>query len=215
MKRVGIAIGLGLISMTSTAFAADPGPYVSVGASVHLPEATAFAYEQPPGTKTGQSRADYSMGYGLALAAGYRWSESMRLELEVGMRHAGVDDVGPETASGHQTAISGMVNVLFDVGIAQGIYPYVGGGVGLASNRWKNVQTATSPVWSDNDTKMQWQAIVGAELPINDRTAWFIDYRYIGSTDNEYQSVPSGARVVGVDNMSHNVLVGVRYSFGK
>lgn len=206
MKKIGFVLGLGFAALASSATsAAELGPYVSGAAGLHFAESTAFKIERP-GLATIGSAVKFETGYNLVAALGYRF-DNMRTELEVGYRKAGAD-----TVDGSQGAISGSVNVLFDVGIAEGIYPYIGGGVGIANNRWDSVQSGFGPTFHDESAKFQWQAIVGAEMDVGPRTALFIDYRYIGSTDNSYSAGPA-ATAVGADAMSHNVMVGVRYNF--
>jgi opacity protein-like surface antigen len=216
MKRLGFALALGVAAVISTtsARAQDAiGPYVALGLGLHSAAATNLDYEEPPGTKTGQSNANFRLGFNIAAAAGYRWSDYMRFEAELGYRSAGLDNIGPLDAEGKQSAFSIMGNILFDVGEGTNFQPYIGGGVGLANNSWSNVEVTTSPIYDDNNKKMQWQAIVGLELPLNPQTKWFVDYRYIGSVDNDFNTIPARARVVGVDLTSHNLMVGVRHSF--
>ena len=159
------------------------------------------------------SDANFRLGFGVAAAAGYRWTDSMRFEAELSYRGTSLDNVGPEDAEGKQSSLSIIGNVLFDVGAGQNFYPYFGFGVGLANNSWSNVKTPTSPVYDDSKKKLVWQAIVGLELPVNQQTNYFVDYRYIGSVDNEFNTIPARARVVGVDLSSHNLMVGVRHRF--
>lgn len=217
MKKTAFALGLGFAAASSiTGAQAQEGPYVGLAAGLHMAEGSRFDYEEPPGTKVGQTDVNYRLGYGIAGSIGYRWSDSLRLELELSHRSAGLDDAGGGTqaADGKQKSLSAMANVLFDVGVGQNFHPYIGAGVGIANNSWSNVQTPTSPVYDDSDKRLIWQAIVGLELPINARTHWFVDYRYIGSGDNQINTLPARARIVGLDMMSHNVMAGIRFSFG-
>lgn len=219
MKRIGIALALGIAAAASTtgARAQDAiGPYVGLGLGLHSASSTRLDFidfAAPPGSIPGMSDAKFRAGYTVAAAAGYRWNDYMRFEAELGYRSTGLDNIGPEDAEGSQSALSIMGNILFDVGVGTNFQPYIGGGVGLANNSWNSVKTPTSPVYDDNDKKLQWQAIVGLELPLNLQTKWFVDYRYIGSVDNEFNTIPARARVVGVDLSSHNLMLGVRHSF--
>lgn len=214
MKKTLIAIGFGLCA-AGNAQAADAGAYASLGAGLHMANKSNFQYEDPPGTLAGSSNVNFDLGFGVAAAAGYRWTDTIRTELEISYRTASMDNIALEDADGKQSSLSAMANFLIDVGIGTNFYPYIGAGIGIADNRWKGVKTPTSPVFNDADKKMQWQAIIGAELPINARTSWFVDYRFIGSPDNSYNSIsPPAARVIGADSQSHNLMVGVRFGFG-
>lgn len=213
MKKPLLALGL-VLTAAGSAQAAESGAYAGLGAGLHMAASSQFDYEAPPGTWAGESAVNFRLGYAVAASAGYRWSESLRTELEISHRSAGLDNIAAEDAAGRQSSLALMANVLFDVGVGTNFYPYIGGGVGLANNKWKSVKTPTSPVYSDSDKRMQWQGIVGFEMPINPQTNWFVDYRFVGSTGNQFNTIPTQARVVGVDQESHNVMVGVRYAFG-
>ncbi len=213
MKKTILALGLGL-AVAGNAHAAENGPYAGIGAGLHMATKSAFDYEAPPGTWAGESDVNFRLGYAVAASAGYRWNDSIRTEIEVSHRSASLDNVAVEDAEGRQSSLALMANLLFDVGMGTNFYPYIGGGIGLSNNRWHSVKTPTSPVYSDSAKKLQWQAIVGFEMPINAQTNWFVDYRFIGSNDNEFNTIPAQARVVGVDMQSHNLMVGVRYAFG-
>ncbi|MGE4065058.1 MAG: outer membrane beta-barrel protein [Rhodospirillaceae bacterium] len=213
MKKIGVALALGLAFTASGAGAQELGPYVGLGVGLHMPEGSRFDYDDPPGTLAGRSNVNFRLGFNVAASVGYRWSDFLRIEAELSHRSASLDDVGDKPATGSQKSLSLMANVLFDVGVGENFHPYIGGGIGLANNSWNNVTVPTSPVWDDSQKKMQWQAIIGLEMPINAQAHWFADYRYIGSTDNGFHTIPPQALAHGIDIMSHNVLVGVRYAY--
>ncbi len=214
MKKTLFALSLGLATVASNVQAADVGPYAGIGAGLHMATKSAFDYESPPGTWAGESDVNFRLGYALSASAGYRWNDFTRTEIEISHRAAGLDNIAAEDAAGRQSALAISANVLFDVGVGTNFYPYIGGGVGLANNKWKSVKTPTSPVYSDSNKAMQWQAIVGVEMPINAQTNWYVDYRFVGSTSNDFNTIPTLARVVGVDLQSHNLMVGARFRFG-
>jgi opacity protein-like surface antigen len=221
MKKTALTLGLCAAALIpSAASAAEIGPYVGLGAGLHMAVGSAFESQTLSALPYATGTANYELGYGLAAAIGYRWSESVRLELELSHRAAGLDDIvtsdrGSEEASGRQSSVSAMVNVLFDVGVGQNFYPYIGGGIGMANNSWSNVSTPSSPpFFNDSDKRLQWQAILGLELPVGERMHWFVDYRFVGSESNVFNSNPVGSRVAGVDFGSHNLMIGVRYTFG-
>ena len=177
MKNTALALGLCIAAlMPFAANAAEPGPYVGIGAGLHMAAGSAFESLTPQGATYATGTVNYKLGYGIAAAIGYRWSDSVRLELELSHRAAGLDDMvtsdrGTEEAAGRASSVSAMANVLFDVGVGQNFYPYIGGGVGLANNSWSDVSTPTSPPYfNDSDKRLQWQAIIGLELPVGERT---------------------------------------------
>ena len=153
MKRIGFAFALGVaaVALNTSARAAEAGtPYVGLGLGLHMADSTRLDYQDPPGSKAGMSNANYRLGFGVAAALGYRWSETLRLEAELGYRGAGLDNIGPEDAEGKQSSLSLMANVVFDIGEGTNFQPYTGGGIGLANNSWGNVKTPTSPIYDDS-----------------------------------------------------------------
>jgi len=221
MKNTALALGLCTSALTPfAANAAEPGPYVGIGAGLNMAVGSDFEVQTASGFQYASGTVNYDLGYGIAAAIGYRWSDTVRLELELSHRAAGLDDivrsdVGSEEAAGRQSSVGVMANILFDVGVGQNFYPYIGGGVGLANNSWSNVSTPTSPpFFNDSDKRLQWQAILGLELPVSERTNWFVDYRFVGSEGNVFNSNPVGSRVAEIGYGSHNLMVGVRYTFG-
>ena len=155
MKKIGFALGIAAAA-SSSASAQERGPYVGLGLGLHMADRTRLDYEEPPGSKTGMSDANFRLGFGVAAAAGYRWTDSMRFEAELSYRGTSLDNVGPEDAEGKQSSLSIIGNILFDVGAGQNFHPYLGLGVGLANNSWSNVKTPTSPIYDDSKKKLVW-----------------------------------------------------------
>lgn len=108
-----------------------------------------------------------------------------------------------------------MGNLLFDVDRGTMFQPYIGGGVGLAITKWDGVRAAGTPTFTDRSSKFQWQGIVGVSVPLREQLEVYVDYRYANSLNNRFDSVPAGARVSDHDDTSHNVFLGLRYTFGK
>ena len=90
------------------------------------------------GARTG--KAEWSAGYGAIGALGYSFGATpLRLEGELGYRRNNLDSVSGlapaalnGSGSGHVSAYTGMLNLLWDIMPAQRFTPYVGAGVGVA-----------------------------------------------------------------------------------
>ena len=223
MKNMKIAL-LGTLAglcTASTAFA--QGPYFSVGGGLNQPEDSSVNYTIPSTTgTTTPAETTFDMGYILSGALGYQWENGFRTEAEVNYRQASINDIAGAGAPGRQKALSVMGNVLYNIGDYNSFKPYVGGGAGYVWNKWKNVTgnpSATfalgTPNFTDRDGAFQWQAIGGVSHPFTERMDGFVEYRYIGTINNRFQSgVPGAGTASSHDDRSHNLLVGVRFKFG-
>ncbi|HEU0117232.1 MAG TPA: OmpA family protein, partial [Alphaproteobacteria bacterium] len=65
---------------------------------------------------------------------------------------------------------------------------------------------------NDTDTEFAYQAIAGVSAQLDPNWALTADYRYIATTDPKYAVTTGGS--AHTDNESHNIVLGVRYSFG-
>ncbi len=202
--------------VSSPAVAAEEyGPYIALGVGYHKALSSDVSSEIPVGGTTTQNRVTFNDGWGIHGAIGYKWPEDFRSEFEFGFRNATVSAVDSASWLGRQSAVTFMGNLLYDVGVGTAFQPYVGGGVGLAITKWDDVRGTGSPVFKDTSSKFQWQGIVGVTIPLRDRVDMYVDYRYANSLKNRFDSNPAGSRVSGHDDASHNVFLGLRYTFGK
>jgi OOP family OmpA-OmpF porin len=217
----GTLAAVGCICAATSASA--QGPYFSFGGGLNQPEDSSVNYTIPSvaGTTT-PAETTFDMGYILSGALGYRFDNGFRTEAEFNYRQAAINDLAGAGSPGRQKAMSAMGNLLYDFGDYSSFKPYIGGGAGYVWNKWKNVAgnpSATFPLgtpnFSDRDGAFQWQAIGGVSRPFSERTEGFIEYRYIGTINNRFQSVTPGAAIAtSHDDRSHNLLVGVRINFG-
>jgi opacity protein-like surface antigen len=124
----------------ATAAAAETGPYISGSVGGFFRENTETA---PPFPLT----RDFDPGLSVNLAAGYQLPEGFRVELEFGYAHNTVhsDRIGVPAGFGLPTSINvrwasgtdgnrytSTLNLFYERPIADGVAPYVGGGIGGA-----------------------------------------------------------------------------------
>lgn len=192
----------------------EQGPYIGLGFGLHEAGNSTVSAEIPAGSPAVQNRVTFDTGWGAIGTIGYKWPQSFRTEFELGYRNATVGDVAGAPWLGRQSAVTLMGNILYDVGVGTAFQPYVGGGAGLAITKWSDVRAAGTPVFSDRSSKFQWQGIVGVTVPLRDRIDAFVDYRYANSLNNRFNSDPTGSLVSGHDDASHNVFLGLRFTFG-
>jgi len=156
---------------------------------------------------------DFDPGPIAVIAAGYAFDTGFRTELELAGRWNDAGTVGRASGSGDTTAFSGMVNVLYDVGIDNGAFtPYAGAGLGAALIDDSGISSISGSSISDDDTVFAYQAMAGVSYDLNDRWALTADYRYFGTGDVSLTTASSVA--VDQEYASHSVLFGVRLSLG-
>ncbi len=123
-----------------------------------------------------------------------------RLELELVYRGN-----NPETNVGgyvHQGAA--MLNLLYDISIPGfPVTPYIGVGGGYSYAEYTGVD--------DDDWVFAYQGIAGVSYDITRNISVFVDYRYFGTEDH---AIRFAGRNRDIENQSHNVVGGLRYTFG-
>ena len=145
---------------------------------------------------------------------GYAFGNGFRVEGEYFHNQNNIKTVEAATAAGGHISNNALfANVFYDCNMGSMFTPYVGAGVGPDFVNVKSVGAANNVGYLRGDTVVGgYQGIVGVSAQLDDNWAATADYRYIGSYDPK---VDSSIRGQGrVDNASHNLIVGVRYSFG-
>jgi outer membrane protein OmpA-like peptidoglycan-associated protein len=182
-----------------------PGWYAGLGAGLNF-ERNGDA-ESTNGTKTFHYRdADLD----LAGSAGYAWSNGLRVEGEA--FHS--NSVLKNGVDGSLDNTDLFVNALYDFNYLNWpVTPYVGVGVGVGFPGANNIgPTNTGGRMDDSDVQLAYQGIAGVSYAIDKQWAVTADYRYIATLDPKFGDSVSGD--TKIENSSHNVLIGVRYSFG-
>lgn len=205
------------------AAALEPGAYASLGGMLNVtssstPQISVLAAPTPR-----QIDVSFKAGWGARGAVGYNFS-GWRTELEGGYRQAKLGHVNEAVASGKQNIFDVMGNIIFNIGQGVGFQPYLGAGVGAAWSKWGDVTSANVTAlggslarYDDNSpTGFQYQGIAGVSFSLTPTTDVFADYRYIGTTGLTFQSTaPTGFTIREHKDGSHNLLIGVRFAFGR
>ena len=164
------------------------GPYVSLGAGLNLEENTAKTFRNDPpvsGPGPGPFTQTLKEGYAIAGAVGYGLGNGLRLELEGSYRSNKLNKfesfAGEFQYSGSDVKTSFMVNGLYDFDLGLPIFPYVGGGVGVAIDKFDGGKSyrantifpgigPTNLISQDtitgSDTVVAFQAIGGFSYPV-------------------------------------------------
>jgi len=216
MKKIfasvlALAAVMAMVPVTQAHADTTPGWYVGAGAGANF---------TPNGTShlaTGNNTLNYDTGWDLDGSAGYAWTNGLRAEGEVWRSHADINKVtgpGAVSSNGHLTNTDLFGNVLYDFQTGTMVTPYIGAGIGVAFADADHIGTLSNGgQLNDSQTQFAYQAIAGINAQLDPNWAVTADYRYVASTDPSFKTTAGGnART---DNESHNVVVGVRYSFGQ
>ncbi|RYY47950.1 MAG: OmpA family protein, partial [Sphingomonadales bacterium] len=116
-------------------------------------------------------------------------------------------------AGGRSSALSFMVNGMFDFGEDDGLQGFVGGGVGVARVKSYYGLDARGNFVDDSDTVFAWQAIAGLRAPITDSIDVSLKYRFFNADNLKFV----GLGAVGATETrfrSHSILGGLTFNFG-
>jgi opacity protein-like surface antigen len=186
------------------------GPYFAVGAGPDFKPDTGLSIDGAHATSTWKS------GYGLLLAAGYKWDFGLRVEGEYSYREDHVRSFNTNPWFGAHWDNSAMINVLYDVPTGIGFMPYIGFGGGGSHISWgDNFRARTPPVIYDgSNLKFAWQGIVGVAYAITPKIDLTLDYRIKGTESLTFRGSTPGTVIADFTDLTQSVFIGLRYSFG-
>ncbi|RAN31024.1 hypothetical protein HY3_05345, partial [Hyphomonas pacifica] len=150
------------------------------------------AVQNVPGSMAGDSDANEI--WGADAGFGYGFDNGLRLEGVLGYGSGNIDVSGlfnpPATAfsggSGYLQEASLMLNGLYDFNRQGALQPYVGLGVGFVRANAKannlvftnGTQSAAANGFSDTDTGLAYQGLLGLGYKVSDRLMLDVGYRY-------------------------------------
>lgn len=192
------------------AFAA--GPYLGVEGGVTFLSEASFTVA---GINTGDLKFD--TGYGLGLVGGYDYG-TWRLEGEFAWRK---NDNKEVTSGGETTPLGGdvssmalMVNGYYDFRMVSPIFvPYLGVGIGGARVSAKVDDPVDGAVIDDDDMVFAYQFAAGVGFVVNPQVTIDLGYKYFATADPEFEIIGAGGIKGEAEYGSHNIFLGVRYSF--
>lgn len=223
MRKLAITLALATTALSTPALARDDAWYVGIEGGVMLVEDIRFDVNGIKDVMT----VDHKAGYDVDATVGYDFG-GFRAEAEVGYRAADVTGVQSSStipngallaparsyplAGGRSSALSFMVNGMFDFGDDDGLQGFVGGGVGVARVKARYGLTTNSNFLDDSDTVFAWQAIAGVRAPLSDSIDVSLKYRFFNA-DNVSLVDSIGRRTEGRFR-SHSILGGLTFNFG-
>lgn len=223
MRKLAITLALATTALSTPALARDDAWYVGVEGGTMLVEDIQFDV----GVQKNAYSVDHKYGWDADATVGYDFG-GFRAEAEVGYRQASIDGVKSvialpvgvvnapagnyPLAGGRSSALSFMVNGMFDFGDDDGLQGFVGGGVGVARVKERIGLAASVNTLDDSDTVFAWQAIAGLRAPLSDSIDVSLKYRFFNA-DN-LSLVDSRGRANEGRFRSHSILGGLTFNFG-
>jgi OmpA-OmpF porin, OOP family len=164
-------------------------------------------------------------GFNVAGELGYDFG-LFRSGFELGYQRAGLSSVdnvagiaavgapGPNgVTSGNVSALSFMLNGLFDFGSNESWTGSVGGGVGIAQYKAGKFATGINPVFlNDSDTGFAWQVLAGVRKAISDNVDLNLGYKYFNIP--KINTVAANGAALRTKLATHNLMLGFTYNFG-
>ena len=130
------------------------------------------------------SRLDFSSGFAVGAALGFKVTPSIALEIEYVYRDTDVEfGDGPTPASGSTSSNAVMLNAIYDlppVGATQAFRPYVGAGLGVGDMSYDGGDDDLS---LDGDYSFAYQAMAGIGYQVSNQASLYTEIRYFGTSD--------------------------------
>lgn len=159
------------------------------------------------GTSASGDDTDSGLGF-LGLSIGRVIGNNLRAEAEFTGRNSR-DFRTPTGYDSSAKTYSAMLNLLYDLPLADRWSAFLGAGLGAA---FVDLETSsTSPVFgSSTDANFAWQGIVGAAYALDKANSLNFGYRYVDAGSAE---ITSGATNFKGDLTYHDIFVGLKHMF--
>ncbi|TGX54770.1 OmpA family protein [Sphingomonas gei] len=228
MRKLAVTLALATTALSTPALARDDAWYVGIEGGAMLVE----DIDWDVGAAIDSTTVDHRAGYDVGGTVGYDLGV-VRLEAEVGYRKANVTGLRSTTtfpvvtgagatvlapggtydyAAGSTSALSFMVNALWDFGDDDGVQGFVGPGLGVARVKSRLALNTNGAGLDDSDTVVAWQAIAGVRAPISDNIDVSLKYRFFNAPGVELVDI-AGRNVYGRFR-SHSIMGGLVFNFG-
>lgn len=207
-----IGLLLGRVAMAEEAGGFYAGVYAGYG-QTH--DANLSIEGFPPGTLL------FKPGYRLGTIVGYDFAGPFRLELDAAWRNSGIEGleaptISPIAATGEVTALSGVVNFLYEPAVEGRLQPHVGAGLGAVKLAIADAVAdipgvGLTPIADDSVIVPAWQFLGGISWPLSERLDLTAEYRLFGAIGPEF--VGAGSTKVDVSYTDSTLSLGLRVGF--
>ena len=158
-------------------------------------------------------------GFVVGGAFGRRLGRILRIEANLSYRRSDVDELTSTgvvlAGSGDVGVFAAMANVYADFLPSAPIRPYLGVGLGVGVIDVNSDDAANVLIVDDSSVEFAWNLMAGAVVPVSDAISLFGGYRYLATTDPEFDAtlVGVGSGTVEGEFDAHEGVAGLRLSF--
>lgn len=190
------------------------GPYARLLGGLNF--ALDSDFEGSNSTSFPSGEASLDTGAVVGLGAGYRFNRRFAAELEYAYRSNDIDTIkgpgGSKIADGGDLAsVAIMANGYHYFDFFENWSPYIGVGLGFLQEIDSDVQlTGVSSQKDLEDQVFAWQAMVGAEVPINNSWRFYGEGRFMSAPSPDLSN-SNGSYSVDYNNLS--LIFGIGYQF--
>jgi len=167
----------------------------------------------PSASVSGVANTNTSYNWGLAALGqvGYSYG-APKAEFEIGYRTNDVDKISSVSGSGSESALSLMVNGVYDFMPTSSWHPFVGVGVGGADVRADSVKRGGAPDYSGDNWQFAYQGFAGIGYDIAPNWVVKAQYRYFATLDSNV-TIAGSTTSHNLGYQDHAGLLGVTYKF--
>jgi opacity protein-like surface antigen len=166
----------------------------------------------------------FDMGGAFAASVGKSFADGLRGEVEISYREADIDTFDAVSAGGTTinlgtglngdgsvSALAVLANVAYDFDTGTEFAPYLLGGIGLAQVTIDDARVAGVLLADDDDTVFAYQLGGGVAFDVSSELVLDAGYRFFSTADPSFTD--SAGSSFDSELMTHNVMIGLRYSF--
>lgn len=222
MRKLWTIAALATTVTSSPSLARDQSGYVGVEGGAMRVQSLDVGFSSEAIDIDDAFNIDLDTGFDADLIAGYDFGP-IRVEGEIGYKRASIDELAVSSriapiasavdGDGRASVLSGMVNLLLDLGADEGWAGYLGGGAGLARTKLSADVSGTGVLggtgFDGSDRHLAWQAIAGFRVPVTEHIDLGAKYRYF-RTKFAFQS---SSEDLDGRFASHSVLASLIYNF--
>lgn len=210
----GMLLAVGVADHASADNTDYQGPYARLIGGLNF--ALDSDYDGSNANTFPSGEASLATGSMVGMGGGYRFNRNFAAELEYAYRSNDIDKVkgagGATIADGGDLAsVAIMANGYYYFDVAESWSPYIGLGMGFLQEVDSDVQLVGRTSQKDlEDQVFAWQAMVGAEVPIDEGWRFYGEGRFMSAPSPDLSN-SNGSYSVDYNNLS--LLFGIGYQF--
>jgi opacity protein-like surface antigen len=190
------------------------GPFVKLFGGLNFALDSDFDGSDSDSFPSGE--ASLNAGQIVGMAGGYRFNRNFSAELEYAYRSNDIDTIDDSAGTrigngGDLASVAIMANGNYYFDFAESWSPYIGLGIGFLQEIDSDVQLVGLSSQKDlEDQVFAWQAMVGAEVPLDESWRLFGEGRFMSAPGADLSNRDGGYKV---DYKNLSLMVGVGYQF--